>query len=127
MKRWLCSALVAAFLAPALARAQDEEDDAPLAEASVDARFPPHRYAYAGAGLFLAGGLGFSYWAQGEARRAEKLANARDAERNLQTARQSAATANMLYALAGLTLAYGLVLEFLPEQAAAKADLTFHF
>lgn len=129
MKRWVASVVVAAMFAPSAAFAQEsKKTDAPVADdPTVASRFPPQRYAYAGAGVFLLGGLGLSYWAQGQALRAETVSSARDAQETLQSARQSAATANLLYAMAGLTLAYGLVLEFLPPQAADKADLTFHF
>lgn len=120
MKRHLTWVLAVTLLWPFGARAQD--DDAPVA-----LHLPPQRYAYAGAGVFLLGGIGFSYWARGQAERAETIASAREASEQLREAKTSAATANVLYTLAGLTLAYGLVLELLPEQAADKADLTFHF
>ena len=140
--------LLAPLAMPAAAFAQDRTrfDDAPIApaaptvlaqnasgelelddDAPMQVRIPPKRYAYAGAGLFLIGGLGMSYWAQGQTLRAGSITSARDHQRILDNARTSAATANMLYAMAGLTLAYGVVLEFLPEPVAVKADLTFHF
>lgn len=103
---------------------QNAEGDLPL---HLQARVPSGRYAFAGGGLLLVGGVGMSYWAQGQSRRAGSITQARDHQRILDNARASAATANMLYALAGLTLAYGVVLEFLPEPVAEKADLTFRF
>ncbi len=130
MKR-LCTVLLAGTLAlPGAALAQDwnEERAGEQSDAPVHTRIPSHRYAYAGAGLLLLGGLGVSYWADGYARTANgDLTSARDYQRNLATARTSAATANMLYAMAGVTLAYGLVMELLPEEAADKANLTFRF
>jgi hypothetical protein len=125
--RFAALTLVVLLAAPAV-RA---EDDAPRANLEVDApvesRIPPSRYAYAASGVLLLGGLGLGYWAQGQATRAESLTNARDATEALRASRQSAATANTLYVLAGLSLAYGLVLELLPENTADKADLNFEF
>ncbi|MGA9525658.1 MAG: hypothetical protein WBV82_29635 [Myxococcaceae bacterium] len=107
------------------------DDDAPRAnlelDAPIESRLPPPRYAYAASGVLLLGGLGLGYWAQGEATRAHSLTHAADAADALRTARQSAATSNALYVLAGLSLAYGLVLEFLPEKTAKDADLSFEF
>ncbi len=86
-----------------------------------------HRYAFIGAGVLGAGGLVFGFIAHGQQERAKTLSSAAEAAKTREDARQSAATANVLYALAGATLAYALVLEFLPKPAAEKASLTFHF
>lgn len=85
------------------------------------------RHAYAAGGILLLGGAAFGYFSWGEARRAESLETARESRAALERARTAAATANVMYAMAGLTLAYGLVLEFLPEPAADAASLTYHF
>jgi hypothetical protein len=73
------------------------------------------------------GGAGFGYLAHGESQRARTLSSAHESSVAFDRARASAATANVLYGVAGLTIAYGLVLELLPEPAAEKASLTFHF
>ncbi|HYH95230.1 hypothetical protein [Hyalangium sp.] len=86
-----------------------------------------HRYAYVAGGVLLLGGVGFGYFSRGEARRAESLETARESSAALNRARTAAATSNMMYGVAGLTLAYGLLLEFLPEPAADAASLTYHF
>jgi hypothetical protein len=75
----------------------------------------------------LLGGVGFGYFSRGEARRAESLETARESRAALDRARTAAATSNLMYGVAGLTLAYGLLLEFLPEPAADAASLTYHF
>ncbi|WNG18012.1 hypothetical protein [Cystobacter fuscus] len=128
------SRLLAAFLVlapglPALAA----EPSASAAPTAMDAptQAPSglhgHRYAFVGGGVLLLGGIGFGYFAQGEAARARNLASASESSAALGRARAQAATANVLYGLAGATLLYGLVLELLPEPAAEKASLTFHF
>jgi hypothetical protein len=86
-----------------------------------------HRYAFVGGGLLLLGGLAFGYSAQGEAKRAETISSAREMNRTLEAAHASSATANILYALAATTIGYAIVMEVLPEPAAEKASLTFHF
>ncbi len=86
-----------------------------------------HRYAFLGAGALGAGGLVFSFIAHGQQERAKTLSSAGESARTIEDARQSAATANVLYALAGVTLVYALVLELLPRPDAEKASLTFHF
>jgi hypothetical protein len=86
-----------------------------------------HRYALLGAAGLGAGGLVFSFIAHGQQERAKTLSSAGESARTIEDARQSAATANVLYALAGVTLVYALVLELLPRPDAEKASLTFHF
>ncbi len=86
-----------------------------------------HRFAFVAGGLLMLGGAGLGYLAQGEARRAQSLESARESRAALERSRTTAATANVLYGVAGLTLAYGLLLEFLPKPAADAASLTFHF
>lgn len=114
------------------ARAEDRPSDAPvqkLAQRSeiAETEFPRHRYAFIAGGALFLGGLFFGYSAQGEALRAQSMSNARDSLRTLESAKANAATANLLYGLAGVTVAYALVLEFLPQQTAEKARFTFHF
>jgi hypothetical protein len=86
-----------------------------------------HRYAYVAGGALLLGGIGVGFFARGEARRADSLESAREASSALHRARAASATANVMYGVAGLTLAYGLLMEFLPEPAADAASLTYHF
>lgn len=133
MKRIIAPVLAVALLAPAATFAQTSSD-APAAappkatEVQASAKgTPPQRYLYVASGVLLVGGLGLSYLAQGEMVRADSVTKARLSQDSLQAARTSAASANMLYILSGLTLAYGLALEFLPEKARDQADLTFHF
>lgn len=116
--------LLSSLLLSSVARAAEP---APAAAVEVESSFPVHRYSLVGGGLFLLGGLGFGWVAQGTALRAQTLSGARDTQRALAEARAEAASANVLLGLAGLTLAYGLVLELLPPEIAEKATLTFHF
>ncbi len=90
-------------------------------------RSPRSRYAFAGGGVLMVAGLGFGYWAQGESKRAETIRSAYEAQRSVEAARQSAATANVLFALSLATLAYGVLLELLPQPIAERASLTYHF
>jgi hypothetical protein len=110
---------------PALPSAAAPELDAPMRAPEPFIR--GHRYAYVAGGVLLLGGVGFGYFSRGEAKRAESLETARESRAALDRARATAATANVMYGVAGLTLAYGLLLEFLPEPAADAASLTFHF
>jgi hypothetical protein len=87
----------------------------------------PHRAAYLGGGLLLLGGAGMGLLARSEATRAQSLTSAQETAVAVQRAEQAAASANLLYGAAGLTLAYGLLLELLPDPIAEKASLTFHF
>ncbi|MBN1204489.1 MAG: hypothetical protein JXB05_06160 [Myxococcaceae bacterium] len=130
----LTFALPAAAAKPKAPASASKPAPAPAAPAGLDAptRAPEpfiqgHRYAYVAGGVLLLGGVGFSYFARGEARRAESLETARESRAALDRSRTAAATANVMYGVAGLTLAYGLLLEFLPEPAADAASLTFHF
>ncbi|MBX5483250.1 MAG: hypothetical protein IRZ16_15620 [Myxococcaceae bacterium] len=143
MKQILAWIVGAAVLAPSFGHAQgaawrgdaprrmrlvqSADDEGVAASTTRSPAFPPHRYTYVASGVFLVGAIGLSWWANGQANRAESIASAREARRELQEARETAAGANLLYALAGVTLAYGVVLEFLPDDVADKADLTFHF
>ena len=86
-----------------------------------------HRYAYIASGGLLLAGVGFGYFSRGEAKRAQSLESARESQAALERSRTAAATANVMYGVAGLTLAYGLLLELLPEPAADAASLTYHF
>lgn len=119
-------------------KVQPASKEAPQASAPVAALDAPtrepessfirgHRYAYVAGGLLLLGGVGFGYFSRGEARRAESLESARESSAALSRARTAAATSNVMYGVAGLTLAYGLLLEVLPEPAADAASLTYHF
>ncbi|KFE66654.1 hypothetical protein DB31_8868 [Hyalangium minutum] len=112
--------------------AKEQPASAPVAALDAPAREPEpfirgHRYAYVAGGLLLLGGVGFGYFSRGEARRAESLESARESSAALNRAKTAAATSNVMYGVAGLTLAYGLLLEFLPEPAADAASLTYHF
>lgn len=89
--------------------------------------FSRHRYGYVLGGAFLVGGLAFAYSAQGEGKRAETIGTAREAFQALENARASAATANVLYGVAAVTLAVTLIFELLPPRIAERASLTFHF
>lgn len=129
----------AATLAPASKLTPDSgpASTPPKASASVPALDAParepepfirgHRYAYVAGGALLLGGVGFGYFSRGEAKRAQSLESAREARAALDRARTASATANVMYGVAGLTLAYGLLLELLPEPAADAASLTYHF
>ncbi len=118
---------ILALLAPRLLWAA-ELADSPRVSSEKENETPKyHRYAFLGAGALGAGGLIFSFIAHGQQERAKTLSSAAEAARTLDDARQSAATANVLYALAGVTLVYALVLEFLPKPVAEKANGTFHF
>lgn len=112
--------------------AKEQPAAAPVAALDAPTREPEpfirgHRYAYVAGGLLLLGGVGFGYFSRGEARRAESLESARESSAALNRAKTAAATSNVMYGVAGLTLAYGLLLEFLPEPAADAASLTYHF
>jgi hypothetical protein len=120
--RLVASALVLTLGLPAAAE-PPRAPDVPERAAGLQG----HRYAFVAGGLLLLGGMGFGYLAQGESNRARTLSSARESSAAYDRARANAATANVLYAVAGVTVVYGLVLELLPEPAAEKASLTFHF
>ncbi len=122
----VASALVLTLGLPAAA-ADESPQVSDVPQRAPDAGFPPHRYAFVAGGVLALGGAAFGYLAQGESDRARTLSSARDASAALGRAQASAATANVLYGVAGATLLYALVLELLPEPAAEKASLTFHF
>jgi hypothetical protein len=121
--RLVASALVLTLGLPAAAAEPSRAPDAPARAAGLQG----HRQAFVAGGLLLLGGAGFGYLAQGESNRARTLSSARESSAAYDRARANAATANVLYAVAGVTIVYGLVLELLPEPAAEKASLTFHF
>lgn len=108
-----------------------EEDDDKAKQSEFVAEEGPklkqHRYAYVATGVFIAAAIAFAYSAQGEAKRAETIGSAREAENALAGARAAASTATVMYILAGTSLAYGLLMELVPEPIASKATLTFHF
>jgi hypothetical protein len=123
--------IIILLCSPHLAWADSSSDSPRISSESdknKDAEAPKyHRYAFLGAGALGAAGLIFGFVSHGQQERAKSLSSAAEAANTLEDARQSAATANVLYALAGATLVYALVLELLPEPAAEKASLTFHF
>ncbi len=119
----VCLALLAAPGRPLAAESEGEESEATDAPVAI----PTRRYTFVAAGVLAAAGAGFAYLAQGDADRAKSVTTARDAQRAVQNARASAATANALYTVAGVVALYGVVLELLPEDTAQKASLTFHF
>lgn len=96
-------------------------------EERPSAGFARHRYGYVIGGGFLVAGLAFAYSAQGEAKRAETIGTAREASQALENARASAATANVIFGAAAVTLVVALLFEVLPDPVAEKASLTFHF
>jgi hypothetical protein len=105
----------------------EAEDDSAKWMSVLSSKLPPRRYAYV-VGAVLAGlGLVFAYQAQGEAKRAETITSAVEAQAAVQNARGSAALANVMYGLAAAAALTALILEFLPEPAADKSVLTFHF
>jgi hypothetical protein len=116
-----------------ISREGDEEDDEDAIASPLAPYLPEiptlstHRYAYIGGGILALGGLAFAYSAQGQAKRAETITAADEAAQMLDQARASAATANVLYGMAFLTITYAVLMEILPEPAAEKASLTFHF
>ncbi|MFL5354302.1 hypothetical protein [Archangium sp.] len=128
--RLVASALVLTLGLPASAaetpRAPDAPERAP-SEPSGPSGLHGHRYAFVAGGLLALGGAGFGYLALGESNRARTLSSASESSAALDRARASAATANVLYGVAGAAVLYGIVLELLPEPAAEKASLTFHF
>lgn len=106
---------------PEIAKDDEEEEEAPKQG------FPRHRYGYVLGGGFFVAGLAFAYSAQGEGKRAETIGTAREASIALDNARASAATANVIYGVAVVTLAVTLIFELLPRRVAERASLTFHF
>jgi hypothetical protein len=121
--RLVACALVLTLGLPAAAAEPSRAADAPARAAGLHG----HRYAFVAGGVLLLGGVGFGYLAQGESHRARTLSSARESGAALDRARANAATSNLLYAMAGVTVVYGLVLELLPEPTAEKASLTFRF
>ncbi len=113
--------------------AAEEEDDEEFSESpskwieALNRNVPPRRYAYVLGAVIGGTGLVFAYQAQGEAKRAETITSALEAQRAVNNARASAALANVMYGLAAAAIVIALVLEFLPEPIAEKAALTFHF
>jgi hypothetical protein len=121
--RRVACALVLTLGLPATAAEPSRAADAPARATGLQG----HRYAFVAGGFLLLGGAGFGYLAHGESQRARTLSSARESGAALDRARANAATANLLYAVAGAAVVYGLVLELLPEPAAEKASLTFRF
>lgn len=105
----------------------DFEDDPSQWLEALGRNVPPRRYAYVIGAIIGGTGLVFAYQAQGEAKRAETITSALEAQRAVGNARASAALANVMYGLAGAAILLALILELLPEPAAEKAALTFHF
>lgn len=113
--------------------AADDDDDEEFSESpskwieALNRNVPPRRYAYVLGAIIGGTGLVFAYQAQGEAKRAETITSALEAQRAVNNARASAALANVMYGLAAAAIVIALVLEFIPEPIAEKAALTFHF
>ncbi len=113
-----------------VAKPVPEAADAPLSMERIAkdvGRSTRSRYMFVVGGVLMATGMGFGYWAQGEVKRAETMRAAYDSQRAVEAARQSASTANVFFALAVATFAYGVALELLPQPIAERASLTFHF
>ena len=112
-----------------LARAEDHPApaDTALVEEGPTPWFARHRFGYLIGGGLLVSGLALVQVAQGEAKIAETISNARRASQALETARASAASANVMYGVAAVTLALTVLLEFLPPSFMERASLTFHF
>lgn len=133
MKRLFSGLLCACLLTGPAAHAQDDDEDEDADEASDPATIldaptiTSGRVSFIAGGALLVGGFGLGYLAQGQAQRAGKLTSARGARDELRAAQSTAQTANLMYALAGAAIIYGLALEILPEPIADKANLTFHF
>lgn len=106
---------------------EEEADEEPAKTPTFLVSFPPHRYTYIAGGAFIVGGLAFAFAAQGEAKRSDTITSAVESQTALNNARASAAMSSVFWALAASTLVYAFILEFLPEQVAEKATLTFHF
>jgi hypothetical protein len=117
MWRAVALAVAASFITSAVAWADD----------GTEFSLSPQRYPYVAGGAFLLAALGAGYIAQGDTSRAQTAPAALDARSAYQDAQLASSTANLLYCLAALTVAYGLVLEFLPPSYTEKATLTFHF
>jgi hypothetical protein len=113
-----------AFLLPSAFSQAAERPVQAVPESDAPVR---HRYAFIAAGVLGLGGVAFGFIARGQQQRSQSLSSAAESARAISDASQAASTANMLYALAGATLVYALHLEVLPEHAAEKASLTFHF
>lgn len=119
-------ALVALLVTAMAARAAKPAGEADAKEPRATVSEHRHYAFLAGGALFL-GGAAFGFIAHGQSNRARTLDAAPESSRALDDARQSAATANLLYGMAGAVMIYAVLLEFLPESAAEKASLTFHF
>lgn len=115
------------------AAADDDDDDADFEDSpakwveAINRNVPPRRYAYVLGAIIGGTGLVFAYQAQGEAKRAETITSALEAQRAVNNARASAAVANVMYGLAAAAVVIAIVLEFIPEPVAEKAALTFRF
>lgn len=111
----------------------DDDDDVDFEDSpakwieAINRNVPPRRYAYVLGAIIGGTGLVFAYQAQGEAKRAETITSALEAQRAVNNARASAAVANVMYGLAATAVVIALVLEFIPEPLAEKAALTFRF
>ncbi len=123
MTRSLALVLAVLLSAPGFARAADEPEE----DTGETFTLTKNRYAYAAGVVFLLSGLAAGYVAQGDAARAQTVSSAVDTRSALLDAQTASATSNLLFALAGLTIAYGIVLELLPPKIANRASLTFHF
>jgi hypothetical protein len=111
-------ALVAlAVVAAPAARADDPKPDL----------FPAHRLGYVAGGALALTGAAFGLVARSEASRASTVTSARESTEALRLARDHAATANLCFAMAGVTVVYALVVEFLPRPAADATSLAFRF
>jgi hypothetical protein len=121
LSRTLALVLTVLLVSPRGARAEEGE---PASETTFTWR---HRYAYAGSAAFLIGGLVAGYVAQQDSANAKTATTATATHSAILGAQNASGTANLLYILAGVTLVYGLLFEFLPRSVTDRATLTFHF
>jgi len=86
-----------------------------------------HRHAFVVGGLLAVTGAAFGLAAADDMQGAKDAVHARRALKNAENARASAASANVFFALAGVAVIYGVVMELLPDDVAEKAQLRFEF
>lgn len=106
-----------------------EIDENPSRIGELFSKFvPPRRYPYVMGVVFAGIGIFSGIVARGQANVAQSPGgSAHQAQVSISEAQASASLANVMYGLAIAAVLTALVLEFLPDPAAEKASLTFHF